>query len=124
MWCGIRAERAAGPGVREPPLAPAPTVEAVLDRLAARHGEHLVVIEGAAGGRIMRRTCGVSVMVCRRTATGVTRSTGALSGGPALATGPERNSRMLLQDRPQLIVCFTTSSTPHPAGRRTWHCGP
>ena len=35
----------------------------------------------------MRRTCGVSVMVCRRTAIGVIRWTGALSGGPALATG-------------------------------------
>jgi hypothetical protein len=62
-------------------------VEAVLDRLAARHGEQLVVIEGAARGRIMRRTCDVSVMACQRTATGVTRWTGAQSGGPAPASG-------------------------------------
>jgi hypothetical protein len=50
MWRRIRAERAAGAGVREPPLAWPTAVEAVLDGLAARHGEHLVVIEGAARG--------------------------------------------------------------------------
>jgi hypothetical protein len=49
------------------------TVEAVLDRLAARHGEQLVVIEGGARGRIMRRTCGANVMDFPKIATGVTR---------------------------------------------------
>lgn len=102
------------------------TVEAVLDRLAARHGEQLVVIEGAARGRIRRRTCGANVTACRRTVTGVTRSTGVLSGRPARGSGgwPARNATLACCCRTgrSWSSASTTILTPPRAGRRTWPC--
>jgi hypothetical protein len=86
------------------------TVEAVLDRLAVRDGELLVVIEGAARGADQaahlwcerhglpedRHRCHPVDWRAKRQAR--------LQRWPL--AGPERNSRMLLQDRPRLIICF------------------
>jgi hypothetical protein len=86
------------------------TVEAVLDRLAARYGEQLVVIEGAARGRIRRRTCwcerhGLPEDRHRCHPVDWREERRARPQRWRLA-GPERNTRMLLQERPRLIICF------------------
>jgi hypothetical protein len=86
------------------------TVDTVLDRLAARYGERLVVIEGAARGADHaahlwcerhdlpedRHRCHPVDWRAERRARAQQWRLAAL----------ERNSRMLLQDRPRLIIGF------------------
>jgi hypothetical protein len=86
------------------------TVEAVLDRLAARHGEQLVVIEGAARGAdhaahlwCQRHGLPENRHRCHPVDWRAERQARPRQWRLA---GPERNSRMLLQDQPQLIICF------------------
>jgi len=86
------------------------TVEAVLDRLALRHGDGLVVIEGAANGAdaAAHRWClgqgfGTDRHRCHPVDWAEARRTRPESWRVA---GHERNMRMLLQERPQLIVAF------------------
>jgi hypothetical protein len=96
------------------------TVEAVLDGLATRHGEHLVVIEGAARGADY-----AAHLWCQRHGLPEDRhrchpvdwrtERRARPSYWRLA-GPERNSRMLLQDRPRLIVCFHDQFDPASGG--------
>ena len=120
MWCGIRAERAAGAGVREPSLALADDGGGGSGRARRRHGEHLVVIEGAARGadhaahlwcqrhglpEDRHRCHPVDWRTERRARPRCWR-----------LAGPERNSRMLLQDRPRLIVCFHDQFDPASGG--------
>jgi hypothetical protein len=86
------------------------TVDAVLDRLAARHGKQLVVIEGAARGA----DHAAHLWCERHSLPGVRhrchpvdwRAQRQARPQQWRLAGPERNSRMLLQDRPQLIICF------------------
>ena len=86
------------------------TVAAVLDRLAARHGGQLVVIEGAARGADH-----AAHLWCERHGLPENRHRchpvdwrAERQARPRQwrLAGPERNSRMLLQDQPQLIICF------------------
>ncbi|MET9080831.1 SLOG family protein [Streptomyces sp. NPDC004237] len=86
------------------------TVTAVLDRLAARHGDRLVVIEGAASGADR-----VAHVWCERNGLGAGRHRchpvdwqAARHTRPKTwrLAGPERNARMLLQEHPQLIIGF------------------
>ncbi|MBV9023885.1 MAG: DUF2493 domain-containing protein [Streptomycetaceae bacterium] len=86
------------------------TVAAVLDRLTRRHGDGLVVIEGAAAGadQAAHRWCdeqglGVDRHRCHPVDWQAERR--ARPDQWRLA-GPERNTRMLLQERPRLIVAF------------------
>ena len=125
-WCGVRAERAAGAGGREPPVAVAgdggggagpacrPPWRAAGGnrgcRQGADHAAHLwCQRHGLAEDR--HRCHPVDWRAERRARPRQWR-----------LAGPERNSRMLLLDRPQLIICFTTTSTPPPVGRQTWPC--
>jgi hypothetical protein len=96
------------------------TVETVLDRLAARYGERLVVIEGAAAGadyaahlwcehhglRADRHRCHPVDWHAERKAR----------PGQWRLAGPERNTRMLLQDRPSLIIAFHDHFDPGSGG--------
>ncbi|MFE2334574.1 SLOG family protein [Streptomyces coelicoflavus] len=85
------------------------TVTAVLDRLAARYGDRLIVIEGAASGADRAAHCW-----CKRNGLGPDRHRCHPVDWKAerLArpktwrlAGPERNTRML-RERPRLIVAF------------------
>ena len=96
------------------------TVEAVLDRLAARHGEQLVVIEGAARGADH-----AAHLWCQRHDLPENRHRCHPLDWSAERRGrrqqwrlacPERNSRMLLQDQPQLIICFHDHFDPASGG--------
>jgi hypothetical protein len=96
------------------------TVEAVLDRLAARHGEHLVVIEGAARGAdhaahlwCQRHGLPEDRHRCHPVDWAAERRARPRQWRLA---GPERNSRMLLQDQPQLIICFHGHFDPTSGG--------
>lgn len=110
------------------------TVEAVLDQLAARHGEKLVVIEGAAKGADH-----AAHMWCERHGLPEDRHRchpvdwrAERRARPQQwrMAGPERNTRMLLQDRPQLIICFhdrfdfTSGGTSDMALRGLLRCVP
>lgn len=86
------------------------TVTAVLDRLAARHGDRLVVIEGAAAGAdraahiwCERNGLGTNRHRCHPVDWQTARRTRPKTWRLA---GPERNTRMLLQEHPQLIIAF------------------
>ncbi|MGW0826681.1 SLOG family protein [Streptomyces sp. NPDC002845] len=102
------------------------TVAAVLDRLAARYGDRLVVIEGAANGadRAAHRWC-------RRRGLGMDRhrchpvdweSERRARPRTWRLAGPERNTRMLAE-QPSLVIASTASSILGPAGHPTCACG-
>jgi len=96
------------------------TVEAVLDRLAARHGEQLVVIEGAARGADQAALlwCGRHALPEDRHRCHPVDWRAERRARPRQwrLAGPERNSRMLLRDRPQLIICFHDHFDPASGG--------
>jgi hypothetical protein len=86
------------------------TIDAVLDRFAARHGDRLVVIEGAATGADQ-----AAHLWCERHGLPDDRHwchpvdwRAERRARPKdwRMAGPERNTRMLLQDKPQLVVAF------------------
>lgn len=87
------------------------TVGAVLDRLVARHGDQLVVIEGSATGAdaaahewwCLDHQLGVDRHRCHPVDWAEERRTRPKDWRLA---GPERNARMLLEDRPQLVIAF------------------
>ncbi|WP_408059061.1 SLOG family protein [Streptomyces canus] len=100
------------------------TVAAVLDRLSARHGDRLVVIEGAASGAnhaahlwSERNGLGADCHRCHPVDWQTARRTRPKTWRLA---GPERNTRMQLQERPQVIAFLGTSrsrSTRWPSTR-------
>ncbi|MFG3228638.1 SLOG family protein [Kitasatospora sp. NPDC048194] len=100
---------------------PWPTaVEIVLDRLLDRHGERLVVIEGAATG-----ADSAAHGWCQRHGLGSERHRcypvdwkAERLARPAdwRLAGPERNTRMLLTERPRLIVAFHDHFSPASGG--------
>ena len=96
------------------------TVEVALDRLAARHGRQLVVIEGAARGADH-----AAHLWCERHGLPEDRHRchpvdwrAERRARPRLwrLAGLERNTRMLLEDRPQLIICFHDHFDPASGG--------
>ncbi|WP_159045395.1 SLOG family protein [Streptomyces sp. H036] len=96
------------------------TVEAVLDRLTARYGQGLVVIEGAATGAD-RAAHGW----CRRHGLGEGRHrcypvdwSAEKRSRPDRwrMAGPERNTRMLLNEQPRLVIAFHDHFNPASGG--------
>lgn len=86
------------------------TVNGVLDRLAARYGDRLVVIEGAATGADQAahewcrgRALGADRHRCYPVDWAAERRSRPTHWRNA---GPERNTRMLLTERPRLIIAF------------------
>jgi hypothetical protein len=86
------------------------TVDTALDRLTTRHGARLVVIEGAATG-----ADSAAHQWCLRQGLQADRHRCYPVDWPAQRrarpndwrqAGPERNSRMLLNEHPQLIIAF------------------
>jgi hypothetical protein len=100
---------------------PWPTaVELVLDRLLARHGERLVVIEGSAAG-----ADAAAHAWCQQHGLGSERHRcypvdwrAERLARPAdwRLAGPERNTRMLLAERPRLIIAFHDHFSPTSGG--------
>ncbi|MBQ0997481.1 SLOG family protein [Streptomyces nigra] len=96
------------------------TVEGVLDRLAARHNDRLVVIEGAAAGAdwAAHLWCGAHGLGadrhrCYPVDWEAERRTRPHQWRQA---GPERNTRMLVKERPQLIIAFHERLDPAAGG--------
>ncbi|MER6559340.1 SLOG family protein [Streptomyces sp. NPDC001027] len=96
------------------------TVAAVLDRLAARYGDRLVVIEGAASGadQAAHLWCERSGLNgdhhrCHPVDWQAERQARPKAWRSA---GPERNTRMLLQEHPRLIIAFHTRLDPGTGG--------
>jgi len=96
------------------------TVTAVLDRLAARYGERLVIIEGAATGadRAAHRWCEHHQLPawrhrCYPVAWNAERQRRPRSWHWA---GPERNQRMLLAEEPRLVIAFHEEFDPESGG--------
>ena len=96
------------------------TVCTVLDRLAARHGLRLVVIEGAASG-----ADGAAHQWCHRHGVPVDRHRchpvdwrAERRARPRdwRRAGPERNTRMLLDESPHLIIAFHDRFDPTSGG--------
>ncbi|MEU7206850.1 SLOG family protein [Streptomyces sp. NPDC044989] len=96
------------------------TVEAVLDRLTTRYGQGLVVIEGAATGAD-RAAHGW----CRRHGLGEGRHrcypvdwSAEKRSRPDRwrMAGPERNTRMLLNEQPRLVIAFHDHFNPASGG--------
>lgn len=92
------------------------TVTAVVDRLAARHGDRLVVIEGAATGadRAAHRWCEHHRLPawrhrCYPVVWNAERQRRPRSWHWA---GPERNQRMLLEEEPRLVIAFHEDLDP------------
>lgn len=96
------------------------TVETVLEQLLTRHGESLAVIEGAATGadqaahawcerhgfdRDRHRCHSVDWQAERRERPQQWRM-----------AGPERNTRMLLEERPRLVIAFHDHFSPGSGG--------
>jgi hypothetical protein len=96
------------------------TVAEVLDRLAARHGDRLVVIEGAASGadRAAHFWCELNGFDEDRHRCHPVDWRAARRARPKQwrLAGPERNTRMLLQEHPQLIVAFHARLAPGTGG--------
>ncbi|MFI1989091.1 SLOG family protein [Actinoplanes sp. NPDC020271] len=95
------------------------TVHAVLNRLATRYGEHLVVIEGAASGadRAAHQWCLDRSLGARHRCHPVDWDAIRRSRPDDWRrAGPERNTRMLLGERPQLIVAFHNAFDPARGG--------
>ena len=96
------------------------TVAALLDRLATRHGERLVVIEGAARGadHAAHLWCQWHGLPGDRHRCHPVDWDAERRARPQQwrLAGPERNTRMLLQDRPQLIACFHDRFDPATGG--------
>jgi hypothetical protein len=92
------------------------TVEAVLDRLAARHGKRLVVIEGAARGadHAAHLWCQCHSLPEDRHRCHPVDWRAERHARPRQwrLADPERNTRMLLLDRSRLIICFHDTSIP------------
>ncbi|MEU0640486.1 MULTISPECIES: SLOG family protein [Streptomyces] len=95
-------------------------VEAVLDRLTARYGQDLVVIEGAATGADR-----AAHDWCRSHGLGEDRHRCYPVDWAAekrsrpdrwRMAGPERNTRMLLNEHPRLVVAFHDHFTPASGG--------
>jgi len=96
------------------------TVETVLERLLARHGEHLVIIEGAATGAdaaahawCERQGFGPERHCCHPVDWAAERRARPSQWRMA---GPERNTRMLLEGRPRLIIAFHDHFSPGSGG--------
>ncbi|MYV47896.1 SLOG family protein [Streptomyces sp. SID2888] len=96
------------------------TVEAVLARLAARYGQDLVVIEGVASGADR-----AAHDWCRRHGLGEDRhrcypvdwaAEKRSRPGRWRMAGPERNTRMLLNEQPRLVIAFHDQFTPASGG--------
>ncbi|MEV3972817.1 SLOG family protein [Streptomyces sp. NPDC050698] len=95
-------------------------VGAVLDRLLARYGDRLVVIEGSATG-----ADAAACSWCRRHGLDADRHrchpvdwAAAQRERPHSwrMAGPERNTRMLLQERPELVIAFHDHFDPAGGG--------
>ncbi|MDJ0341756.1 SLOG family protein [Streptomyces sp. H10-C2] len=95
-------------------------VDVVLDRLLARHGEGLVAIEGRATG-----ADAAAHAWCERHGLGAERHRchpvdwkAERRARPAdwRLAGPERNTRMLLDERPRLIIAFHDHFSPASGG--------
>jgi hypothetical protein len=96
------------------------TVAAVLDRLFARYGQDLIVIEGAATGadRAAHDWCehaGLDEAHHRCYPVDWAAERRARPGQWRMA-GPERNTRMLLNERPRLVVAFHDHFAPDSGG--------
>ena len=96
------------------------TVTTVLDRLATRHGDRLVVIEGAATGadRAAHRWCEHHHLPawrhrCYPVVWNAERQRRPRSWHWA---GPERNQRMLLAEEPRLVIAFHEELDPGKGG--------
>jgi hypothetical protein len=96
------------------------TVESALDRLAAQYGERLVVIEGAAKGadHAAHQWCGRYGLPADRHRCHPVDWRAERQARPKQwrLAGPERNTRMLLQERPSLIICFHDHFDPASGG--------
>ncbi|MET9265269.1 SLOG family protein [Amycolatopsis sp. NPDC004079] len=96
------------------------TVDAVLDRLEARCGERLVVIEGAASGadRAVHSWCERRGLPDDRHRCHPVDWRAEREARPQQwrMAGPERNTRMLLQERPRLILAFHDHFNPASGG--------
>jgi hypothetical protein len=96
------------------------TVEAVLDRLTARYGQGLVVIEGAATGAdraahdwCCRHDLGEDRHRCYPVDWAAEKRSRPDRWRMA---GPERNTRMLLNEQPRLVIAFHDHFTPASGG--------
>ena len=96
------------------------TVTAVLDRLAARYGERLVIIEGAATGadRAAHRWCEHHQLPAWRHRCYPGAWNAARQRRPRIWhwAGPERNQRMLLAEEPRLAIAFHEEFDPEKGG--------
>ncbi|WP_369033268.1 SLOG family protein [Streptomyces adonidis] len=95
-------------------------VEAVLDRLVDRYGQDLVIIEGAATGADR-----AAHDWCERHGLGEERhrcypvdwaAEKRVRPDRWRMAGPERNTRMLLSERPRLVVAFHERFAPGSGG--------
>lgn len=96
------------------------TVDAVLNRLAARHGGRLIVIEGAAAGAdwAAHLWCGAHGLEADRHRCHPVDWEAERRARPAQwrKAGPERNTRMLVQERPRLVIAFHEGLDPAAGG--------
>ncbi|MEY9839386.1 SLOG family protein [Streptacidiphilus sp. EB103A] len=95
-------------------------VETVLERLLDRHGDRLVIIEGAATGadHSAHRWCQVRGFGAERHRCHPVDWKAERRARPATwrLAGPERNTRMLLEERPRLIIAFHDHFAPASGG--------
>ncbi|MGV9655241.1 SLOG family protein [Streptomyces sp. NPDC003554] len=96
------------------------TAETVLERLADHYGDRLVVIEGCASG-----ADAAACRWCRRSGLSDDRHRCHPVDWSAAKrehsrdwrmAGPERNTRMLLQERPELVIAFHDHFVPAGGG--------
>ncbi|MEU0110655.1 SLOG family protein [Streptomyces sp. NPDC006251] len=96
------------------------TVEAVLDRLTNRYGQDLVVIEGAATGadRAAHDWCSHHGLGRDRHRCYPVDWAAEKEARPDRwrMAGPERNTRMLLNEHPRLVVAFHDHFAPASGG--------
>lgn len=96
------------------------TVASALDRLTTRYGDRLVVIEGAASGadRAAHDWCNARGLGAERHRCFPVDWQAERRARPKdwRATGPERNTRMLLEEHPRLIVAFHDHFDPGSGG--------
>ncbi|UNR56314.1 DUF2493 domain-containing protein [Streptomyces sp. A10(2020)] len=95
-------------------------VERALDRLSARYGDRLVIIEGAASGadRAAHDWCDARGLETDRHRCFPVDWQAERRARPKdwRAAGPERNTRMLLEEHPRLIVAFHDQFDPGSGG--------
>ncbi|MGQ4344020.1 SLOG family protein [Streptomyces sp. SAS_275] len=96
------------------------TVKSVLDRLAVRYGTRLVVIEGAASGadRAAHDWCDTHGLGVQRHRCFPVDWQAERASHPTnwRAAGPKRNTRILLEEHPRLIVAFHDHFDPGTGG--------